>query len=268
MGAASKDGSTGGNIISKLLEGENLIVKVPTNFIAEQVESTPIGAFQFINGVRKGINDLPPDVADRLARKLNNATSGTIALTIGGLLYLNHFGGNKYIRQGNNAGAKQKDNMNEEELKMFGTSIPPYMQHFMLAQQLQMGAGIARIMDYYNEIDKKHHTEKENHFTKGAWEAMGSTISKIPFIETAEKDVEALKGSEGMEKLMGGFIDNILAIPGYAAKALDSEDKRVAKTPLEHIESNIPGLREKLPSKSQTEAKKRLAKLFKEFSRE
>lgn len=265
LAAETKDGSTGGKIIGKILEGENLIVKVPTNFIQEQLESTPIGAIQFLHGIRKGVNDLPPDVADRLARKLNNATAGTIALTIGGLLYLNHFGGNKYIRQSNNRAAKEEDGMSEEEMNIMGINVPPYMQHFNFAQQLQMGAGIARIMDYYNQVDEKHKEEQENHFTKAAWEAMGSTISKIPFIESAKKDTEALKDSDGMEKLMGNLIDIFMALPGDAAKVIDSEDKRVAKTPLEHIESNIPGLRQMLPSKADEDSKAKLAKLFKKF---
>lgn len=265
LGAKTKDGSTGGNVVAKILESENLIVKVPTNFIMEQLESTPIGALEFLHGIRKGINDLPPEVADRLARKLNNATAGTAALIVGGLLYFNHFGGNKYIRQGNNKAAKEEDNMKEEEMKLMGINIPPYMQHFNFAQQLQMGAGIARIMDYYNEIDKKHHYEKENHFTKAAWEAMGSTASKIPFAESAVKMTEAMKGADAMEKLMGGFIDNVLALPGYAAKAIDPEEKRVANNPWEHVKSNIPGLREALPSKADVESKAKLAKLFKKF---
>lgn len=265
LAAETKDGSVGGKVIGKVLEGENLIVKVPTNFIQEQLESTPIGALQFLYGIRKGVNDLPPDVADRLARKMNNATAGTILLAIAGLNYLNHFGGNKYIRQGNNKAAKEEDSMKEEEMNIMGINVPPYMQHFNFAQQLQMGAGIARIMDYYNEIDKKHHEESENHFTKAAWEAMGSTASKIPFAESAVKMTEAMKGADAMEKLMGSFIDNVFALPGYAAKAIDPEEKRVANNPWEHIKSNIPGVRETLPSKADIESNAKLAKLFKKF---
>ncbi len=258
MGADTKDGSFGGKVVSKVIEGDNLIVKVPTNFIVEQMESTPLGFIQavatkdFINTIRGKVNDLPPDVADRLARKLNNATAGTIALTIGGLLYLHHFGGNKYIRQQNHA-TGQKDKLKEGDMNLLGVEIPHYCQHFSFAQSLQMGAGIARVMDYYNNIDRKTNHHKENHLVKGVWESAGSTVSKIPFVSSAVEGGEAMTNSANVEKLMGRYIDNVMLLPGEAASLMDSKEtenrKRNAITPMEHIRKNIPGLRETLPLK-------------------
>ncbi len=268
--ADTKDGRYGGKVIAKMLEADNLIVKVPTNFIAEQLESSPFGAVattvEVLNKFRKGINDLPPEVADRLARRMVNATSGTIAFAVGGLLYLNHFGGNKYIRTGQNSAEKEKDNMKEGEMNVLGVDIPHYMQHSAYMQMMQMGAGTARMMDHYNKLDIKHGMAHENHFLKGLIGAEGSTIAGTPILKSAKEYAEAADSPEGLTKLMAHWIDAAMAVPGAVAKATDDQH-RTPKTLMEHVKSNIPGLRKAVPSKEETTAKARMAKMLRDAMR-
>lgn len=247
--AKSNDGSRWGGILAKMFQGENLIVKVPTNFAVERLQSTPLGFISaaatdgFIKNLRGKVEDLPPEVADRITRNINNATAGTIGLTLGGLLYLNHFGGNKYGLKG------QKDKLKEENETIFGFDIPNYAQHYGFAQDLQTGATIARVMDYYNSIDKKHRLPHENHLLKGVWEAEGQVALDIPFIKSGMEIAESFNSSKNVEELMGRYIDAVMSLPGYLAKATDKIEKRQATTPWEHIKLNIPVLRESLKPK-------------------
>lgn len=258
LGSKMHDGSNGGKLVQKMLEGENLIVSVPTNFALEELSSTPIGLAQaittegFWNNLKEGVNTLPPEVADRISRKLVNATSGSIALALGYAYYRHHFGGNTYIKN------KTPDAMKEGEMKVANIDIPPYMQHFMAAQMLQFGAGIARLEDYYKTLDNKGSNPfvpqkhiKENHTVKSSFRAAATTVSKIPMISSATTMGEALKDDHSTDKLITNLIDAIMAMPGSIAKMTDQDSKgntvkREHKTLQQKIQSNIPMWRKKL----------------------
>jgi len=256
LGAKMKDGSNGGKLIQKMLEGENLIVSVPTNFALQELASTPIGFAQaiategFMKNLKKGVNSLSPEVADRISGKLVNATSGTIALALGYMYYRHHFGGNVYVKDKSPAPING-DKMKEGEMKIADLDIPPYMQHFMTAQMIQFGAGIARMEDYYNKLDRKAANKKENHLLKSSLKAAGSTISKIPMVSSGVSIGKALTEDYAADKLIEKTIDAIMVLPGSLAKRMDENTKgevvkRKRKTFTEKIQYNIPVWRQKL----------------------
>lgn len=271
LAAKAKDGSTSGKMIAKLLEGENLIVSVTTNFALEQLESTPLGFIQaartegFIKNLKKGINSLPPDVANKIARQMTNATSGTLALAIGYALYQNHFGGNVYIPK-----PKSKDNndkMKDEEAIIFGQDIPSWGQHWSLMQMMQLGAGTARMENEYNAVD-----ENSANLLKGFSRAALSTAGKIPMVKSAGEMYNATQSDRAKDKLINGYIDRLMIMPGSIAKHYDTDKqdepiKRDPKTIGEQFKSNIPGLRQEVPTKEERKIQDEIDKNQKERSK-
>ncbi len=243
----AKDGSVTGQIVAGLTRFLLPIVKVPTNFVAEQREYVA-GITNIQVALRKGIENLTPEEADHVLRGLTRQSIGAGALLLGYYGY-KQFGG--YYRKGQD----DKDGVKADDMELFGVKIPHWMQHVPALQAMQFGATVRRVQEYYKAKDEKlpEGEKTDKGFLTGVGSAAVGTLEHIPFLETPGQLMEALRSPEGRDKWVAQVAKSLVIPPDldklarYLDKDLDgNEIKRKPKEFLEVIEMGIPGMRQRV----------------------
>lgn len=239
--------SGAGVLIATALRTEMPVMKAPTNVVAE--------ASQYITGIltglakaawsyAHGIEDLKPVERDAIIREISK---GAVGAAIMALYYFKHeqveFGG--YYEPGEKRGPHD---VPADGLRVGGVNVPKQVIHHPMFQAAQFAATTARV-----SASKLH---KKDADPQGLASALGAAavglIDQVPIIGSLPKDFRSLSDP----KTRDDFVDKKaagIAIPGviqWIAKTTDpSPDPRKPTGLVEHVEANLPGLRERVPFK-------------------
>jgi hypothetical protein len=228
------------------------IIKVPTNYVAEQ-SSYAIGGFKAGTTLVKaalslenGIKDLTPQQKDNVMRALKKQTIG-IAIALLGYYNPEAIGG--YY-----TGKRKENDLEAGDIVVFGVKLPHWASHTPLLEMLQVGATIRRAMDAKDE--KSKYKGEWAKFGEGAFDAAIETVKKIPFVSGGERIADAWGDENKLSKFASGLAQSIIEPQALknAAEFFDKEEggekvKREPKTFVETLKTGIPGLREQVPIK-------------------
>lgn len=227
------------------------IIKVPTNYVAEQ-SSYAIGGFKagttLVNAalaVEKGIKNLTPQQKDNVMRALKKQTIG-IAIALLGYYNSDAIGG--YY-----TGKRKEGDLEAGDITVFGVKLPHWASHTPLLEMLQVGATIRRAMD--DKSEKSKYKKEWTKFGEGAFDAAIESVKKIPFFGTGERVAAAFGDETATRNYLSGMAQSIIEPQALknVAEFLDKEEgekvKRDPKTFVETLKTGIPGLREQVPIK-------------------
>jgi hypothetical protein len=236
------DGSQGGKIVSKMLQSDMLIVKVPTNFVAESLSYLPGGGALkaatalIARGMKGEINKMTPEQADYISRAVTKQLTGAVLFGIGYYAYKN-MGGN-YV-----PGQKNKDKDNKAgDMVIGGIHIPHSLQHSVFAQTLQLGATMAWAEEFYK--GKGEPSEVDSYTTM-----VKSLIRQNPFTQEAEVLTKELNSTNSKQMWAATILQKLTTPAKWFAEHFDTDAngnpiKRSPQTWKEVLEMNIPGLRQ------------------------
>ncbi len=237
-----------GQLLAAAARTEMPVMKAPTNVVAE--------ASQYIGGIltgpakaawayAKGIEDLKPVERDAIIREISK---GAVGAAIMGLYYFKHdqvdFGG--YYQQGEH---RKPNDVKADELRIYGVNVPKQLIHHPMFQAAQFAATTARV-----SASKLHKGDKD---PVGVASALGAAavglLDQVPILGSAIQDIDKLKSPATRDDLLATKTANI-AVPGivqWVAKKADPEADRPRKPKglKQHLEANLPGLRERVPFK-------------------
>jgi hypothetical protein len=218
------------------------IIKVPTNFVAEE-SSYILGSLKAAFALRKGISKLSPEEADYVMRALKKQGAGVGFLMLG------------YARPdlvgGYYTGPRKKDDLKAGDLIVAGVHMPHWALHTPMLEALQFGATIRRARDAAG----KSYKQKDLNMFTGVLPAIGGVAKQIPFSEQAEQITKSLKSSDNFIKYAGNqaqsvidpqLIKNIAEFTDYSN---GKWNKRDAQTFEEKLKAGFPGTREQLKIK-------------------
>jgi hypothetical protein len=220
------------------------IIKVPTNFVAEE-SSYILGAVKAAFALRKGISKLSPQEADYVMRALKKQGAGVGFLMMG------------YARPdlvgGYYTGPRKKDDLKAGDLIVAGVHMPHWALHTPMLEALQFGATIRRARDAAG----KSYKQKDLNMFTGVVPAIGAVGRQIPFSQQAEQLTRAFSGNDAFLKYAGGqaqsvidpqLIKNIAEFTDYTN---GKWNKREAKTFEEKLKAGFPGTRQQLKIKKE-----------------
>jgi hypothetical protein len=219
------------------------IIKVPTNYVAEQ-SSYILGGVKALYALRKGISKLTPEEADYVMRALRKQSIGAAFLMLG---YANPQAVGGYY-----TGKRRKDDLAAGDLVIFGVHMPHWALHTPLLEALQFGASIRRARD---KAGKSYRQKDLNMFT-GIVPAGAAVLKQVPFAQQAEQ-LTRIKNADAFYKYVGGqaqsvidpqLIKNIAEFTDYSN---GQWNKREAKTFEEKLKAGFPGTRQQLKVKKQ-----------------
>ncbi len=229
------------------------IVKVPTNFVLETTHYTlglPKAAASIGYAFVKGIHNLEPAHADYIMRMLKKGSVGAALFAVG---YLNPQAIGGYY-----TGKRKKDDLEANELDVFGMHVPHWAQHIPLIEVMQFGATTRRVQDAYHQ---KHPGESglgEGYFTAGT-----GLLGEVPFVDQPKRLIKAAASTDNAKGFAGEFAKGFIVPTGVQEAAnlidqqKDAKGQKVKRSPvsfLDHISAGIPFLRSTVPTKE--EAKK------------
>ena len=185
------------------------------------------------------MDNLKPEEADLIMRELKKGSIGGAMLALG---YFNPdiIGG--YYQPGEKRKAKD---VKAGEIRVDGHDIPSYLLHNPLLETLQVGATIRRVSD---SKFKKSDREKEGLGYGVLAGAIGVT-EQTPIIRETE-DIGRLLNPRTRQSFAGQHVASYLVPQALSQIATATDTKpRKPRTIGEHIKSQIPGLREEVPTR-------------------
>ena len=217
------------------------IVKVPTNYVAEEA-SYILGGVKALYALRKGVSKLSADEADYVMRALKKQSIGLGFMMLG------------YARPdavgGYYTGPRRKDDLESGSLKVFDIDMPHWALHTPLLEALQFGATLRRQRD---KAGRRYHGRDLNMFT-GVSEAMIGVEKQVPFSRVTE-DLIRIKNIESFTKYVQGQAQSVIE-PQLIKEIAEFSDykngkltKRDAKTFVDKLKTGIPGLRQQVKPK-------------------
>jgi hypothetical protein len=216
------------------------IVKVPTNYVSEAFEYTPIAGFNALTALIRGRKGMTDEQADYFMRSMKKGLIGTAIIFMG---YLNPQAVGGYY-----TGKRKKDDELEAgDIELFGVKLPHFMLHTPLLEMLQIGATMRRSQDA-NAAKGKEVSKID-----GIPVAFKGLAKQIPFLGTGERVSTALEreGDYRMQYLYSTA--QSLFEPQLMQNIADWTDtqegevvKRKTETFGEKLKEGIPGLRSSL----------------------
>lgn len=228
-----------GTAISKALDFEMPIVKVPANLVAE-IGSYSIGSAKALaRYLFRGTKELSQDQADYIMRNLKKQTLGLALLALG--FYAKGTFGGLY-----QPGKKDPNAPEYGEAQFGDTSIGKWAFHTPVTELLQIGATLRRVYD------------KEHSMGEAGFEVGKDIVSEIPFFSAPARLGKALVNPKEAVKYAGQELRSF--IPPDIQRFAKSKDSRTIngkqvpvdrkpKNFLQEIEMGIPGLRENVPTR-------------------
>lgn len=246
------------NVAKGLLESQLPILKVPVNILKERIDyatGLPVGIIRLRDAIKAGIDTLPYEEGDAIARQLKSGTFG-LGLAWLGWAAADHLGG--YFT-GRKAGV---DEVGEGEIEIFGIKIPQVWgaDHPGLMQ-----------MHFFATLRKTHDRYREGGLQRGTAAATLETGRNVPFLDLPYEALDSLRqsreGRDGAQRFVGGYFRGMTLPPDAQrlAKILDQygddpemvdailqqlglqrtdHRKRRPDNLLEEYQTGIPGLRD------------------------
>lgn len=232
------------------------VTKVPTNMVGEGIEYTTglaTGSWKIAKAARAGFETLTPEQKDVIIRNLKKGTlgAGGLAMILGYFTAKDSpikFGG--FYQKGEK---KKKNDVPFGSVRVFGEDVPAFLLDHPLFQTFQIGATTFNVAQ--SKL-RKHDREAQGWLSGMGAAAMG-LVDETPFGHEDVEMGEIIGGDPSERQYRWGEFVKGLVVPtavDYAAKKLDEDKKgktipRKPTTVLQHVESGIPGLREKLPKR-------------------
>jgi len=224
------------------------IIKVPTNYVAEQ-SSYMIGGLKAAYALRKGLKNMTPDQKDYVMRAFKKQAIGAAFIAIG---YFNPQAVGGYY-----SGKRDEGDLEAGDLKLFGVKLPHWMAHTPLLECLQLGATFRR------SSDDKSGTAIKN--------TLDGVIGQIPFVSQGGQMSTAMKNMDNFKKYIFRTGQSVIEpqlmkeAAEFTEYIMDGKvEKKNPKTFLEQLETGVPGLRSNVESKGNDEfeeaAKKQIEK--------
>ena len=229
-----------GVFLSTVLRADTPVTKAPTNIVLEASEyigGLLSGGTKAAWAYAHGIEDLQPIERDMIIRQMSR---GAVGAALGTLYFFKHdliqFGGFY-------DGKKRKESdVPEGAARVGSVTIPKMLLHHPLYDALQYSASLARV----TESPKGDHG-----LARATMAATVGLADELPMVHTAEDMAKILAaGGTGMDALDRTVAGKV--VPGvvqWVAKKMDNDTKRKPKGLVQHLEANIPGLRQKVPKK-------------------
>lgn len=242
-----------GKFLSTALRADTPVMKAPANIVAEAndyIFGSLAGPGRAAWSYFKGVEDLKPVERDAIIRQISKGAVGAAIMT---LAYFKRdqvkFGG---FYQ---AGEKRKaSDVPEGALRIGDVTVPKQLMEHPIFQAANFAASMGRM------VDRQHATDASGLMNTAAAAEFG-LLDEVPVIHTAE-DATRLVHEEGTKDGLGELASQKTAdlatpqIVQWAAKATDDAPKRAPTGLAEHIEADLPGLRENVPTKKR-KAKRR-----------
>lgn len=217
------------------------ISTVPTNFIGEAINRTPVGlirgAMELRGAIKKGLDTLNADDADKIMRHLKQGSVGTGLMLLG---YLAPQIAGGYFQ----AGQKRKESdLHPGDIGFKGSHL---IMHNSAAEVITMGATVRKVADHMLQ----GHPEG---FVKGLAQSYLGLASQMPFIRTPSDVANVVTGKPSdQSRTMGNLVQGLAVPRGVAeiAQDTDSVASRKMKTVPDYLKGSIPGLRQTLPVRS------------------
>jgi len=211
------------------------IVKVPSNYVAEQSSYIPVvAAVKAITALYKGRKGMTPEQADFFMRALKKGSIGTAFIALG-FFNPGNFGG--YY-----TGKRKKDDLEAGDIELFGVKLPHFMLHTPLLEMLQVGATMRRAAE--SQLAKGEEPSKTlGMYTGGIPAVLKGQLTQIPFIGTGERITKLLenKTSDGIQEFINSMVQSVVE-PQLMQNIADWTDMEDGKT----VKRESKGLVEKL----------------------
>lgn len=229
-----------GTFVSTALRMDTPVMKAPTNIVLEAsdyIGGTLTGGARTAYAYAHGIEDLKPVERDAIIRQMARGSVGAALMT---LYYFKHdliqFGG--FYQPGEK---RSPSDVAPGAARIGDTDIPKQLLHNPLLDALQFSASMARVADHPKHGD-------ESGIVSAAGAATLGLLRELPVFSTAEDLTKIVKSADvdALEnKLAGAFVPGMIQ---WIAKVTDDEPKRKPTGIVEHLEANIPGLRQNVPT--------------------
>ena len=225
------------------------IVKVPTNIAGEAFEyatGLETGSYQLARALHSGVDKLTPAQKDLIMRHLQKGLLGT-----GGLL-LGYFGAENVGGYWQPGDKRPASDVKAGDVRVFGAELPQWALHIPLMETVQLGATVRRVAE--SKFRKKD--KDVVGLGEGIWAGLLGLTEEVPFArETTEVGKIFGGGPEGRyardEFVKGLAVPQLLQFIATRTDK-DAKGQPIARKPdtlLEHLETGIPGLREKVPER-------------------
>jgi hypothetical protein len=224
------------------------IVKVPSNYVAEQSSYVPIVAL--VKAITVGIQGrkgMTSEQADYFMRALKKGSIGTAFIALG-FFNPGNFGG--YY-----TGRRKRDDLEAGDIELFGVKLPHFMLHTPLLEMLQVGATMRRAAE--SQLAKgEEPSETLGIYTGGIPAVLKGQLTQIPFFGTSERIMKTLDNQSGAVDKMkeyGSSIAQSIIEPQLMQNIADWTDmedgktvKRESKGLVEKLKEGAPGFKKTL----------------------
>lgn len=217
------------------------IVKVPVNYVSEQVSYLPpIAAVKMVTTLYKGREGMSEEQADYFMRALKKGAIGTAFIFMGFM--------NPQALGGYYTGKRKEDELEAGDIKLFGVKLPHFMTHTPLLEMLQVGATMRRASDA--KIAKGEEPTKFD----GIPAIFKGEMTQIPFIGTGQRVMKLAdnKTTDGFKDYVYSMGQSILE-PQLMQNIADWTDKKEGETVkrkpegfVDKLKEGVPGLRKTL----------------------
>jgi hypothetical protein len=216
------------------------IVKVPVNYVSEQVSYLPpIAAVKMITTLYKGRKAMSAEQADYFMRALKKGAIGTAFIFMG---YMNPQALGGYY-----TGKRKEDELEAGDIELFGTKLPHFMTHTPLLEMLQVGATMRRASDA--KIAKGEEPTKFD----GIPAIFKGEMTQVPFIGTGQRVMKLAdnKNADGFKDYAYSMGQSILE-PQLMQNIADWTDKKEGETVKRKTEGFVDKLKEGTPGLRKT----------------
>jgi hypothetical protein len=199
------------------------IVKIPTNYVAESLRYTPLGAVEgglklaqkrgVEGAMKRGVANMTPEEADATLRAFKKSSIGMGFIALGFFGYQNVGG---YYQRGEK---RKEDDVKANEIRLFGVTLPHMLLHNPLIEALNVGASLRRSLTGYNDQP----LERGKGVGESIFQTGKSLIKQTPLLEAPGQMYDAMRSSDTAGK-KAGEITRSLLVPQLAQRIIKSRD--------------------------------------------
>jgi hypothetical protein len=217
---------------------------VPMNWFAESATYSNLGlglpraAKMTVDAVRQGVDKLTPEQRDSIMRHWKKGSLGA-GLMLYGYYNRNNIGG--YYQPG-------KRDPNAPQFggaQIFGHNIPRIALHIPIMEPINLGSTIGHVMDHLTKS-----TGETGTLMDGVLAGAAGLIEETPYTQGA-KNIAEMLSPDARGAYARGELIKTATVPRLIediAKWTDPAERRYPHNPIEHVETAVPGLRERVSS--------------------
>ncbi|MGH2901814.1 MAG: hypothetical protein ACRDMZ_24280, partial [Solirubrobacteraceae bacterium] len=237
-------------LLATALKTEMPIVRVPVNIVTETSEILGgwlVGPARAAWEYYHGIEDLAPVERDMIIRLIAKGAIGLAIIALG--FYKAHdIGG--YYQPGE---VRRKDDVKAGAIRVAGHTIPSYLLHNPFIWAAQFGATIRRVAE--SRVGRRRRDTAG--FGAGALAAGVGVAHEVPFAREIVDDAKLLDPKQTAAHLEDKAAS--LLVPGVIQWFARQSDDSIPRKPVgivQHVEANIPGLRQNVPQEDRRTLRK------------